>query len=185
MHCALDCTLTTLCLLHGTGVQVLQRLFLCLDPASLKAAKCVCQVLQYCCYCSLYCSTPGLARVYQWAGVGRGPGPPPAGRLPGPGLAPPPAPPHGLHPHQGQPGTVPPPASLLNWALQVNFVVCDDRSVVCGYNGGNMARLFDIQTGEKRLQLDCGRELQPVLNFPRDGSVQVRKYKKPLLQIVS
>merc|ERR1719466_371928 len=123
--------------------EVLQRLFLCLDPASLRAAKCVCQAWRE------------FISVRVWGAA-------PARRQLAASLA------RAWRHHQPR-HTV----YTRTRVNPVNFVVCDDRSVVCGYNGGNMARLFDIQTGEKRLQLDCGRELQPVLNFPRDGSVQL------------
>ena len=36
----------------------------------------------------------------------------------------------------------------------VNFVVCDDEMIVCGYTRGQ-ARAFDISTGELKFQLEC------------------------------
>ena len=38
--------------------------------------------------------------------------------------------------------------------MEVNFLVCDDEMVVCGYTLGQ-ARAFDLETGELKFELPC------------------------------
>ena len=106
--------------------EIIQKIFLNLDPLSLKSCKCVSNEWSHFIQRRLWGSKPArkqllTRKINQW-------------KFSDPFVTE-----HG----QGMMG--------------VNFLVCDDEMIVCGYTRGQ-ARAYDLQTGELRFELQCNSQ---------------------------